>query len=184
MAFADSVLPLSLLVTKQKLYNLNITSSLQLKHLKKSTLLSFLLTIAVFRYNDVQKVLTLASTGAWWQAVVISWIEILRISWPQRNSYPLFSKRKAVAYVRIHSVPINIFLKSKFGRNGSQQIKEIIIQMWVQVVVVATGKTSPDRLRCSSFNFRPLPEQLFVRISFEGMQTFATPSTLQVYSGL
>ncbi len=55
VAIADNVLPLMLLVTKQKLYNLNITSSLQLEHFKKSSLpfqgrlLSFPPIIAFFR---------------------------------------------------------------------------------------------------------------------------------------
>jgi hypothetical protein len=37
-AFADNVLPVMLSVTKQKSYNLNTTSSLQLNHFKKSAL--------------------------------------------------------------------------------------------------------------------------------------------------
>ena len=66
-AFADNVLQVMLLVTKQKLYNLNITLSLQLKLMKKSRipfqcqLLSLPPTIAVFRYNNKQKILRLVS---------------------------------------------------------------------------------------------------------------------------
>jgi hypothetical protein len=69
-AFVDYEIPVMLSVTRQKAYNLNIISTLQLNHFKKSALpfygrpLSFPPTIAIFRYKDKQKILTLLSAGA------------------------------------------------------------------------------------------------------------------------